>query len=187
MGVISDRTGPSDYDNDMISAKSAGIDAFALNIGTDSFTDQQLEWAYESAQKNGMNVFLSFDFNWYAVSQAATIGNMIKTYGSKPAQLKVGGKVFVSTFAGDGLDVSAVRSGAGMDLFVAPNFRPENAGSADALLNWMAWPNNGNNKAPDGSNNLTVEDGDTTYQNALGTKPYIARKIRSFLLMFALY
>jgi hypothetical protein len=44
-------------------AKSLGIDAFALNIGVDFYTDTQLGYAYQSAANNGMKVFISFDFN----------------------------------------------------------------------------------------------------------------------------
>ena len=163
----------------MQQAAAAGIDAFALNIGVDSYTQQQLGYAYQSAANNKMNVFISFDFNWYNTSMTSQIGTMIKNFASYPAQLKVGGKVFVSSFAGDGLDLDAVASAAGMarsDLFFAPNFQPKNIGSADGLLNWMAWPNNGDNKAPDGTN-LTVSDGDTSYTTALGGKPYIAREL----------
>lgn len=40
-------------------AKSLGIDAFALNIGVDGYTDTQLGYAYQSAANNGMNVRLS--------------------------------------------------------------------------------------------------------------------------------
>ena len=161
----------------MQQAKAAGIDAFALNIGTDSYTGDQLGYAYQSAATNGMSVFISFDFNWYTTSQTQEIGQLIKTYGSQSAQLKVDGKVFVSSFQGDGLDLDAVASASGFPrtgLFFAPNFEPQNGGSTDALFNWMAWPNNGNNKAPDGGNNLTVSNGDQTYMNALGTKPYVA-------------
>lgn len=161
----------------MKQAKAAGIDAFALNIGTDSFTDTQLNYAYQSAANNGMSVFISFDFNWFTTSQTSQIGQIIKTYGSQSAQLKVDGKIFVSSFIGDGLDLDAVAAASGFartDLFFAPNFEPNNAGSADALFNWMAWPNNGDNKAPDSSNNLTVADGDQSYINALAGKPYMA-------------
>jgi len=45
-------------------AKALGIDAFALNIGVDPYTDQQLGYAYQSAANNDMKVFISFDFNW---------------------------------------------------------------------------------------------------------------------------
>lgn len=161
----------------MLAAKAAGIDAFALNIGVDDYTVTQLGYAYDSAANNGMNVFISFDFNWYTIAETSNIGGIIKDFCSKPAQLTIGGKIFVSSFAGDGLDLDAVASAAGYarnDLFFAPNFQPGSLVDADAGFNWMAWPNNGNNKAPDEAN-LTVSDGDTSYIDALGTtKPYMA-------------
>lgn len=43
-------------------AKALGIDAFALNIGTDSYSDTQLDFAYESAANNDMKVFISFEY-----------------------------------------------------------------------------------------------------------------------------
>lgn len=179
IGVVSDRTCAADYDADMTRAKSLGIDAFALNIGTDKFTDEQLGYAYQSAANNGMKVFISFDFNWWKISQAADVGAKIKQYGGQAAQLKVGSngdQVFVSSFAGDGLNLDTVRSAAAISLFIAPNFQSSNTGSADGALNWMAWPNNGNNKAPAAGSNVTVEAGDQAYISALAGKPYIARK-----------
>ena len=159
-------------------AKSLGIDAFALNIGVDPYTDTQLGYAYESAANNGMNVFISFDFNWYhASSDAAAVGQMIAKYGKLAAQLKVDNKVFASSFAGDGLDVAAMRSAAGVDVFWAPNFHPEQTSSPaniDGALNWMAWDNNGNNKAPTAGANITVQAGDDNYKKWLGSKPLIA-------------
>ncbi|KAJ5718656.1 alpha-1-3-glucanase/mutanase [Penicillium malachiteum] len=177
IGITSDRSSPSAYDDDMQRAKSLGIDAFALNIGVDSYTDQQLELAYESAANNGMKVFISFDFNWWNTGQASAIGQKIAQYGSKPAQLMVDNKIFVSSFAGDGLNVDALRSAAGRPIFFAPNFHPSygtNISPVDGLLNWMAWPNNGANKAPTSGANVSVADGDKVYINALGNKAYIA-------------
>lgn len=177
--MVADRTSASDYDDDMSRAKSLGIDAFALNIGVDDYTDEQLGYAYDSAAENGMKVFISFDFNLYSTSQASDIGAMIAKYGSKDAQLKVGDngdQAFVSSFSGDGLDVEAVRSSAGMPIFFAPNFHASNLASVDAALNWIAWPNNGNNKAPSAGSNITVKDGDDVYTSALAGKPYIARR-----------
>ena len=162
----------------MQQAKAAGIDAFALNIGIDSFTDTQLGFAYESAHTNGMSVFISFDFNWYSTSNTSGIADTIGRYADHPAQLLVDGKVFVSSFSGDGLNLAGVQSDlATHTIFWAPNFQPNNVGSADALFNWMAWPNNGNNKAPDAGSNLTVSEGDSAYTSALAGKPYIARKL----------
>lgn len=87
-------------------------------------------------------------------------------------------KIFVSSFAGDGSDLNAVAAVAGIfrdEIFFALNFQSKNLADADGLLNWMAWPNNGNNKAPDGTS-FTVNDGGKSYTDILGVKPYIPRK-----------
>lgn len=160
-------------------AKSYGIDAFALNIGTDYFTDTQLGYAYASAANNGMKVFISFDFNFWSTGSATAVGQKIAQYANLPAQLKVDGKVFVSTFVGDGLDVNALRNAAGTPIYFAPNFHPSygtDMSTVDGALNWMGWPNNGNNRAPNPGQTGTVEAGDSQYINALGSKGYIARK-----------
>lgn len=160
-------------------ANSLGIDAFALNIGVDSYTDQQLQLAYESAARNSMKVFLSFDFNWWNIGQATAIGQKIAQYASNPAQLIVDNKVFVSSFAGDGINVAALRAAVGRSIFFAPNFHPSygtDVSTVDGLLNWMAWPNNGQNKAPMPGQNVSVADGDQEYVKALVGKAYGARE-----------
>lgn len=179
MGIVAGRKSSADYDADMRQAKDLGIDAFALNIGTDEFTGKQLGYAYESAAKNEMKLFISFDFNWFsAAKDAAKVGQMIATYSNQTAQLKVDGKVFASSFSGDGLDVSAVKSAAGMDVFFAPNFTPggtPDAQKIEGALNWIAWPNNGANKAPTSGVRVSVVEGDNKYRNWLaGPKSYIA-------------
>lgn len=178
MGIVANRVGASDYDNDMVQAKDLGIDAFALNIGTDDFTETQLGYAYESAANNDMKVFISFDFNWFSpTSDAAKVGAMIANYSSQPGQLMIDGKAFASSFSGDGLDVSAVKSAAGVDVFFAPNFSPSGTPDPepiDGALNWMGWNTNGDNKAPSNGANVTVIDGDDTYRTWLSSKSYIA-------------
>jgi hypothetical protein len=179
MGIVAGRKSSSAYDADMQQAKDLGIDAFALNIGTDEFTDRQLGYAYESAAKNDMKLFISFDFNWFSpANDAAKVGQMIATYSNSTAQLRVDGKVFASSFAGDGLDVSAVKSAAGMDIYFAPNFTPDKTAdpqSIEGALNWIAWPNNGANKAPTPGARVSVADGDNKYDIWLaGPKSYIA-------------
>jgi Glycosyl hydrolase family 71 len=140
IGIVGDRTSPADYDADMQRAKTLGIDAFALNIGVDGYTDQQLGYAYQSAANNGMKVFISFDFNWYSPSSGATaVGQKIAQYAGQAAQLKIGTKVFASSFSGDGLDVATMRSAAGVDVFWAPNFHPgqSSVSEVDGALNWL--------------------------------------------------
>ncbi|GME28445.1 hypothetical protein BU16DRAFT_448990 [Neofusicoccum parvum] len=179
MGIVGDRTSAADYDADMQGAKAIGVDAFALNIGTDSSQTTQLEYAYESAANNGMSLFLSFDFNaGWSTSDAAAVGAKIADFAGKDAQLKVDDKVFASTFVGDALDVAAVRSAAGVDIYFAPNFDPAlgtDMTTLDGALNWVGWPNNGANRAPTASANISVADGDEKYLAALSdTQGYIA-------------
>lgn len=169
-------------------AKSLGIDAFALNIGTDSYTDTQLGYAYESAANNNMFVFISFDFNWWdAASDAAAVGAKIAQYASLPAQLHVDvdgtSYVFASSFAGDGLDIATLRSTASADgfpdVYFAPNFHPGvgDLSVIDGALNWLAWENDGDNKAPQGGVVVTVTEGDQEYESTLSTtQGYIARE-----------
>jgi hypothetical protein len=123
MGVTNNRQNAAAYDDDMRSAKSSGIDAFALHIGTDENTNAQLDFAYESAAANHMKVFISFDFSSYDTGNVSAIGEKIKQYAPLPAQLIVGGKVFASSFGGDTLDISALASATGIDLLFVPNFQ----------------------------------------------------------------
>ncbi|EJD45966.1 hypothetical protein AURDEDRAFT_144787 [Auricularia subglabra TFB-10046 SS5] len=167
IGIESDRTSSSEYDYDMQRAKEYGIDAFALNIG--------VGFAYESAARNGMKVFISYDFNWWNTGQAVQIGQHLSGYAARPAQLFIGDKAFVSSFAGDGLDVNALKNAANVPVMFVPNFHPGqgNFNIIDGALNW-SWPNDGNNKAPKPNSNVTVEAGDQAYLNALAGKPYLA-------------
>lgn len=176
VGIVSDRTSAADYDSDMQIAKELGIDAFALNIGTDDFSEEQLGYAYESAANNDMKVFISFDFNWFDPStDADTVGQTIAKFATESAQLQIDGAAFASSFSGDGLDVSAVRAAAAIDVFFAPNFHPaetsDPGAQVDAALNWMGWNSDGENKAPKpGGTNVTVVDGDVHYREWLSTR-----------------
>ncbi|KAK5942999.1 hypothetical protein PMZ80_004004 [Knufia obscura] len=182
MGIVSNRKAASDYDLDMQLAKSHGIDAFALNIGTDSYNDQQLDYAYTSAENNGMKVFISFDFNWWSTDQVGEIAQKVSQYATRPSQLMLNGKAFVSTFSGDGLDVAALKGGTQIPIHFVPNFSPAKGTSlveADGVFNWMAWPNNGNNRAPDPGQNFneTINADDQQCLKALSNttnKDYMA-------------
>lgn len=124
----------------MLRAKSFGIDAFALNIGTDPYTDQQLGYAYASAANHGMKVFISFDFNSFNDFTAGpVVGAKIRQYANKTAQLMIDGKVFASSFVGDNLNVTAMREAAGYEVFWAPNFYPGSPhfGEIDGALSWQ--------------------------------------------------
>ena len=128
-----------------------------------------------------MKCFVSFDFNWFSpTSDAAVIGAKVANFGKLPAQLMIDGKALVSSFAGDGLDVGAVRSAAGMDILAVLNFHPQQSSFADldGALSWQGWDTNGNNKAPaPGGPVVTTTDGDSIYASALSGKPYLAREL----------
>jgi hypothetical protein len=131
-----------------------------------------------------IQVFLqpNMNFNWgVTTTPAVTLGNIIAAYASKPAQLLVNtNQVFVSTIDGDNpanpLNVTAMRAAAGVPVFFAPGFTPSHGlfGYIDGAFNGVAWDTNGRARAPDGFGDITVAQGDQSYQNILGSKPYIA-------------
>ena len=176
IGITGNRGSSSDYDDDMTRAKAIGIDAFALNIATGQ--ENQVQFAYDSAAAKGLKAFISFDCNFYQPGSEGTIGSTISRFASHPAQLRVNNKVFVSTFIGDNLNVNAIRSAAGVDIYFAPNFHPGAAdfGPLDGALNWGAWQSNGRNKAPSDGVLVTVQSGDQAYRSSLNGKGYIARE-----------
>ncbi|KAJ7270426.1 glycoside hydrolase [Mycena rebaudengoi] len=147
VGIVDDYT-QADWANDITLATATGIDAFALNIGTDSWTDPQLTLAYAAASSTSFKLFISFDF-------AASLGfsdfnNQIvprlNLYASNPAQLQWGNGALVSTFSGDGFDWSAVRSVVGTPLEIIPFYQAARAhqDSTDGLFMWNAWPSQNN-------------------------------------------
>ena len=130
-----------DWVNDMNLAKSYGITGFALNIGTDSYTDAQLDLAYQAgAQVSDFNLFISFDFNWYNLGDTSQVATLLQKYGGESAQLLVDGKVFVSTFIGDGFDWASVASQSGRALEVVPYWEPTSSnadnGALGGLFSW---------------------------------------------------
>ena len=161
----------------MQAAKAAGIDAFALNIGTEQGSLTQLGYAYQSAANNGMKVFISFDCSYWSNDNAAQMSSTIQQYAGSGGQLLVDNRPFVSTFVGDGLDIGTIKATSGVNPFFMPNFEPENMNDdCDGLFSWRAWPNNGNPSPPDSQTNITTSDGDEAYVAALNGKPYVARE-----------
>ncbi len=167
MGIVGNRQSADAYDNDFKIAKAAGIDAFALNMGPD-VTNQQLGYAYQSAARNGMKVFISFDFNsgLFSTSDPGAVGGRIKAFKDNPAQLHVDNKPFFSTFAGPGVNVAAIKAAAGCDIFFLPNFYAgSDASGTDGFFNWMGWYSDGYNHP----GNIPPSVGDKAYTNTVGS------------------
>jgi hypothetical protein len=171
MGIVQNRASSAAYDNEFAIAKAAGIDAFALNMGPD-VTNEQLGYAYASAEKNEIKVFISFDFNdgLFSTSDAAGVGSRTAAFKDHKAQLVVDNKPFVSTFAGPGLSVAAVEAAAGTDIFFLPNwYIGSDKTGTDGFFNWMGWYSDGMNKPGTiGPDNDVF--GDAAYINYVGSK-----------------
>ena len=75
VGIVPEYTKQS-WERDMSLAKSYGIDGFALNIGTDGYTDRQLALAYSAAQSVNFVVFLSFDVSGHEIRFSRPVVSM---------------------------------------------------------------------------------------------------------------
>ncbi|KAG9002117.1 hypothetical protein FRB94_004095 [Tulasnella sp. JGI-2019a] len=175
VGFVSTYT-QSDWTNDMTLAKQTGIDGFALNIGTDSWTDQQLQYAYAAANQLGdFKLFISFDFSAapdfsdYNTNMVPRLNTYLK---DSAAALYDSGKPIVSTFSGDSFTSwSSVRALVpAFELIPFVQAANIDAVGADGAFQWNSWPSQDN--APIDSTITTA--GDETYLSALGGRPYMA-------------
>lgn len=93
----------NDWITGITKAKAAGIDAFALNIASQtSHTATQLDNAFNAVNQQGFKLLLSFDYAAQGPFSAATVVSMINTYAVKSAQFKVFNKALLSTSEGPG-------------------------------------------------------------------------------------
>lgn len=128
---------PTHSPSDIRLAASKGIDAFALNIGVDSWQPQQVANAYAAAQSvsSSFKLFISFDMTSLPCSSSGDgdyVRGYIARYANHPNQLRVDGRPFVSTFAGQtctfgtGSGVNAawagVVKGGGVNAYFVPSF-----------------------------------------------------------------
>ncbi|KAF8706619.1 Glycoside Hydrolase, partial [Rhizoctonia solani] len=159
-------TFPYTYDTWLADVKLAhanGIDAFALNVGTDSWQKDRVKDAFDAARDSGtgFKMFMSFDMAvnpCAGPSDAAALREYITTYASHSAQLRYNGKVFASTFAGESCTFGAATTeqgwkeqftdqltGENAALFVPSFFmdpaRFKSFSAMDGAFNWNGgWP-----------------------------------------------
>lgn len=118
-------------------AASKGIDAFALNIGVDAWQESQVANAYAAAQSTmpAFKLFISFDMTSLPCASSGDANRIrayLTRYAAHPSQLVVGGRAFVSTFAGQtctfgmGVDVNTawtrVVKSNGVNSYFVPSF-----------------------------------------------------------------
>ncbi|RSM00838.1 hypothetical protein CEP52_008915 [Fusarium oligoseptatum] len=115
---LTDGQSPEQWQKDISDAQAVGIDGFALNIGTDTWTLTQLHQAYAAAEAASFGMFLSFDQQTSSWDSPAVV-DLINTFKDSSAQVKRDGKPLVSTFEGPGWadQWAGVREQTGGDLF----------------------------------------------------------------------
>lgn len=167
-----------DWIGDMQLAKAKGITGFALNIGVDPYSQDQLDLAYAAAEQVGeFDLFISFDFNWYSISDTSGVATMMGRYVNKPAQLLVDGKPFVSSFIGDGFNWATVAQNLGREIYAVPFYQPSTSNANDpgvqGLFSWAAWPGQLDNQPIKQNMTLNRDDAYLDVLTAAG-KQYMA-------------
>lgn len=183
---LTDGQTPEEWKEEILLAREAGIDGFALNIGpSDPWTLPQLRAAYAAAEalprhsEHPFVLFLSFDMaagEW----EVEQVAGLIREFRGSAAQCGVprgrGGEVLplVSTFEGPGWAGrwGEVRGCAGGDVFLVPDWSSlgphgvgERLGVVDGAFSWAAWPRAGEHRVS------AVEDG--LYKGVLRGKAYM--------------
>ncbi|KAF9533108.1 glycosyl hydrolase family 71-domain-containing protein [Crepidotus variabilis] len=95
-----------DWQDDVALASSKGIDAFALNMGSDSWQPDRINDAYEAAKSSNstFKMFLSLDMTVLpcgSPDDGAKLRQLVTSNMAKDSQFFINGKAFVSTFAGE--------------------------------------------------------------------------------------
>ncbi|EFP74200.2 hypothetical protein PGT21_035773 [Puccinia graminis f. sp. tritici] len=156
-----------DWKNQIGLAASHGIDAFALNVGApDNWQVDQVATAYDVASQitrtNGQpfQLFLSLDMS--VIKTATEVSSWVTKFAPMKSQLLIGGKAFVSTFAGESNSFGANNASIGwqaavkaplaalsppMDATFVPVWSSLNPSTAvstnpvvDGIMTWKAWP-----------------------------------------------
>lgn len=140
--------GAASWSTEMLLAKSAGIDAFALNIARDDpINDDQLPTAFAAAESLGFHLFFSLDYAGNGAWDKADVISLIQSYGRHGAYYHYNGAPLVSTFEGPSSAADWTEIKASTGCFFIPDWSSQGAkaalelenGVADGLFNWAAW------------------------------------------------
>jgi glucan endo-1,3-alpha-glucosidase len=179
--------GKADWAKDIANAKAAGIDGFALNMGSDWWQAARVADAYAAAtEAGGFTMFLSLDMTAMgcgSVTDAATLVALVTTFGRSSAQTKHNGKVLVSTFSGENCNFGQGSTSdgwnvmfkqplklVGTDIFFVPSVFSDPSTFASA--SWMDGELNWNSGWPMSASPLDTSS-DERYAAALGSKEYM--------------
>lgn len=174
----------SSWASDISLAASKGIDAFALNIGADSWEPGQVSNAYAAARilNTTFKLFISFDMTAFPCASpdnGATIRQLIQNYATHPNQLLYNGKTFVSSFSGQDCTFGAgsVNQGwintvkNGLNTYFVPSFfvDPGTFSTYSVMDGAFGW----NSGWPMGDYDINFSP-DQSYISNLGNRSYMA-------------
>ncbi|KAG8845972.1 hypothetical protein FRB96_002198 [Tulasnella sp. 330] len=119
----------ADWTNDIKLAAAQNIDAFALNMGSDSWQPDRMQDAYDAAaalssQGITFKMFVSFDMTSLNCGSTGTIVSIMQRFASHPAQMKTSaGEMWVSTFDGGSCSMwQSTLNSAGVSYKFIPAF-----------------------------------------------------------------
>ena len=129
-------------------AKSAKIDAFALNIAYNESIETAVSIAFLAAKATNFKLMFSFDYAGNGAWPAFDVAGMLHQYTGSTAHFLHDGKPLVSTFEGpdNATDWKSIKTATG--CFFMPDWSSKGAaealrladGVADGLFSWAAWP-----------------------------------------------
>ncbi|TDL26045.1 glycoside hydrolase [Rickenella mellea] len=186
-----------DWADDIALAHANGIDAFALNIGSDAWQQDRVADAYNAAAQSntGFKMFLSFDMTVFPCASppdALTLVNYTRQHQNHPAQFIYppgSSKAFTSTFSGEKCTFGQSSPAAGWtsqfkntlgdtvyfvpSLFSDPaSFQSDGFGTVmDGDFNWnSAWPVGLTNPPPPNEVQSYLDSFDADNQHITGLK-----------------
>ncbi|PQE29895.1 mutanase protein [Rutstroemia sp. NJR-2017a WRK4] len=123
----------ADWETNIALAKSAHIDAFALNmVYGDSTNDAQVPLAFAAAEAGGFSLFFSIDYAGNGPWPQANVLSFLNTYISSRAYYHVDKKPFVSTFEGSANAIDWIEIKAITNCLIYPDY--SSLGAKNTLL-----------------------------------------------------
>ncbi|PQE19407.1 alpha-13-glucanase mutanase protein [Rutstroemia sp. NJR-2017a BBW] len=123
----------ADWETNIALAKSAHIDAFALNVAHgDSTNDSQVTLAFAAAEAGGFSLFFSFDYAGNGPWPQANVLSFLNAYISSRSYYHVDKKPLVSTFEGSANAIDWIEIKAITNCIFYPDY--SSLGAKNALL-----------------------------------------------------
>ncbi|KAF9507255.1 glycoside hydrolase family 71 protein [Hydnum rufescens UP504] len=174
----------STWSSNMALAMAGGIDGFALNVGSDSWSSNRVADAYAAAIGTPFKLFLSLDMSSLpcaSTGDAKLIRQYVNNYSNHPNQLFYRGQQVVSTFSGSDCKFGqsnintawnyAVKATATKPIaFIPAFFSPTSSFASTTVMNGDF---NWNGGWPMGDYDIDFST-DQTHINAIGARYYMA-------------